>query len=118
MLQLIYRVAGPLYRFRGLILLAGAMATIAFGVILFSADPSLEPYLLLAALALGWSLSLYGVAAGFRQPPEPVEAEDGWWLRFKKRFKLALAGAWAGAFALASLGLLYLSLRAISLTLS
>lgn len=115
MLNFLYRVAPLLYRLRLLIVACGVAAVGWFVYALFSADPAFEQHLLPATLIVAWSASLYGMGSGFLTRPAGLHTSDGWWLKLKKRLALGLARLWAAAFVLTSLGLLYLTVRTVSL---
>lgn len=115
LLRLYGRMGPGLYRWRWLWIGSALLALAALVSSLLSADPVVQGWLLPAVVVLSWSGSLYGLGAGFHRPLPAVDPDDGLWQR--SRIRLVRFWAWllAWAFSLTSAGLLWLSLRTLSM---
>ena len=118
MILFLHRIAKRIYFLRPFFLLLAGLLAAAFIYVVIANNPKSDIYLLVTGALLGWCFCLYGIASGFVQLPTAIAKKDGWFTRFKKRFKLFFAWLFACVFIICSLGMVYITYIALSFAIT
>ena len=114
MIQSLNKAAQRLYPLRKLFLGLAIACFILFALMTMLGTGPHTVFQLPSLVLSAWAFSLHGIALSFYHLPNEVEDGDGFFRRWKKRFKLAYATLLAVCFWLTTLALLKYSISVIS----
>jgi len=114
MIHSLHKAAQRLYPLRTMFLVLAFVCLVLFIAITLAGHGPHSVFQLPCLVLSAWAFSLHGIALSFYQLPNDVEDGDGFFRRWKKRFKLAYATLLAVCFWLTTLALLKYSASIIS----
>lgn len=117
MIKTVHHIAIKIYPFRKVLAGLSVLLLIFCVFIVVSGTKANEGYLLPSVALLGWFSCLYAVATGFKKTLAPINKEDGFFRRFKKRIIYATAWLLAAICLICMLGLTYLSYMSLRISI-
>jgi hypothetical protein len=118
MIEVMQGLAKRILPIRPFFIVLASLCALSFVYIVLSGDKSLDIYLFPSVVLFGWSFCLFGIAGIFRSVPDAIVDGDGFFLRWKKRIRRAIAWLWSLGFMTCTILLVYLSYKSIKMSLS
>lgn len=116
LLKVVAKIAGVVYRIRWLLWCCAGVAAVSLATAILGAGAS-EGVVLVALIALLWSVFLLALAHAFHGGVPTVQSADPWGRRVRTRLQRAALWCLAVVAVVLSAGLGYLTLRSIGIVM-